>query len=297
MLIALRGSMSNPSATTSSGHVGITKTNRNFRRRLMIACVLGILASALYKAAIVIYFDIPDPLPMLAYLDGIPGSGGHSLQEVHAAFNWLNWLHSAFLARITDFSLGTLIYLITSWQPATKALSAHPWVCSGVTAACSGLGFVACFPRAIAPISLRPSDNVRGPLVQSLIVVVGIQGLLVPLSAAWLLLYVLVQPGGVSGYAASFLGSPKWDWLAAHSYSVFLLHTLVTLWLFQLIPVVSVIGPLEELHTYLVVCGLVLGVSTGLAWLLDSLIAAAMSSLGRNSRKISKAGKGNNKLA
>ena len=270
VILALRGPLSKrPSAELS---------RKTLRHRLATACGLSIVASALYKAAVVIHRDVPDPLPMLAYLDPIPGSGGHSTKDVHAAFDWLNWLHSAFLARCTDFSLGTLIYLITSSEEATRALRARPWVCNGVTAVCSALGFVACFPRAVAPISLRPSDNIRGPLAQSLIVVVGIQGLLVPISAAWLLLYALVQPGGVSRYAASFLGSRRWDWLAARSYSVFLLHTLVTLLLFKLLPITSLIGPLEELHTYLMVCGLVLGISTVTSWLLDNLIAAAMSS-------------------
>ena len=277
VLLALRGPQSSRSSPSSTKDTSPTITRDDVRRRLAVACGLGILGSALYKAAVVVYFDVPDPLPMLAYLDGIPGSGGHSIREVHAAFDWLNWLHSAFLARITDFSLGTIIYLMTSSEQATRALRTHPWVCHGVTAVCSALGFVACFPRAVAAISLRPSDNVRGPLAQSLIMVVGIQGLLVPLSAAWLLLYVLVQPGGVSRYAASFLGSRKWDWLAARSYSVFLLHTLVTLWLFQLLSVTSLIGPLEELHTYLAVCGLVLGTSTALAWLLDHSITGALS--------------------
>ncbi|KAK9865979.1 hypothetical protein WJX84_007791 [Apatococcus fuscideae] len=257
--------------------VGLAASKGHLRARLVPTCVLGIVASVLYKAWVTIYFDLPDPVPIFAYLDFVEGSGGHQPASVRAAFAWLNWLHSSFSSRVTDFSCGVLIYLIVSSPRATAALRRRPLVCGAVSAVCCLLGFVACFPRAVAPISLRPRPHMKTSIAQSLVSLVAVQGLLVPLSAAWLLVYILVQPGWPSRWLASLLGSKKWDWFAARSYSVFLLHAFVTLWLFELVPVTTVLGPLEEFRTYLVVCLSVLSIATMLAWLQDSLVSATIS--------------------
>ncbi len=63
----------------------------------------------------------------------------------------------------------------------------------------------------------------------------------------------------------------------ARTHSIFLLHPFVAFWLFQAVPVTSWIGPLERFSTYAAVCGLVLPITCGLAWVQDIGLEKAIS--------------------
>ena len=172
------------------------------------------------------------------------------------------------MTRVTEFGLGILIYLIVSSPKACAALRTRPWVCTTVSALTSAFIMSAC----IADADARPRPTEVSPLSARLGVHVVVLGVLAPLSTAWLILYTLVRPGLPATWAAAILGSNKWDWFAARTYSVFLLHPFVYFGVFQAVPVTAWIGPLDHFSTYATVLGLVTGISFGLAWVQDVML-------------------------
>ncbi|KAK9863598.1 hypothetical protein WJX84_001727 [Apatococcus fuscideae] len=205
------------------------------------------VTSILYRAAVVIGLNIPARVPILAITD----TASHHPDSVAANWRFLNWLHGAFMTRVTEFGLGILIYLIVSSPKACAALRTRPWVCTTVSALTSAFIMSAC----IADADARPRPTEVSPLSARLGVHVVVLGVLAPLSTAWLILYTLVRPGLPATWAAAILGSNKWDWFAARTYSVFLLHPFVYFGVFQAVPVTAWIGPLDHFSTYATVLG------------------------------------------
>ena len=233
----------------------------SFRRRIAWTCVLAAVVATLYRIAIVMAFSIQAQLPIGAHSH----AASHHPSSVVAAWGFLDWLYSAFISRMTDLALGILIYLIIASPRACAAIRSRPWVCTIVSALVSAFVVSTC----LADSDIRPRPEEVAPLSARLGVQVVAFGVVVPVTMAWLVLYVLVQPGWPARRAAEILGSPKWDWLAARTYSVFLLHPFVAFGLFQTVPVTSWIGPLAHFSTYAVVFGLVMSTSIGLAWVQD----------------------------
>ena len=255
------------------------------RRRIAWACVLAIVMALMYRTIVVLAFNFQASLPVGAHTH----AASHHPASVAAAWNIMIWLHASFMSRMTDFALGMFIYLILSSPKACAAIRSRPWVCTAVSAVAAAFTVSTC----TGEMDIRPRPLQIDSMAARMGVHVAACGIAIPFTTAWLILYSLVDPDAPSRWAAAVLGSPKWSWLAARTYSVFLLHPFVMFGLFQAIPVVSCIGQLENLSTYTIVTGLVLAISFGLAWVqdvtLDLIVSKAQNiSIGVKAAKASR---------
>ncbi|KAK9865974.1 hypothetical protein WJX84_002961 [Apatococcus fuscideae] len=190
----------------------------SFRRRIAWTCVLAAVVATLYRIVIVMAFSIQAQLPIGAHSH----AASHHPSSVVAAWGFLDWLYSAFISRMTDLALGILIYIIIASPRACAAIRSRPWVCTIVSALVSAFVVSTC----LADSDIRPRPEEVAPLSARLGVQVVAFGVVVPVTLAWLVLYVLVQPGWPARRAAEILGSPKT--LYHKNYSPYTTHTVNT---------------------------------------------------------------------
>ena len=247
-----------------------------FRERLTWACVLAVFITTLYRVAIVLAFDIQAQLPIGAHTH----APSHHHASVAAAWGFLDWLYSSFMGRVTDFALGILVYLIASSQRACQALCRLHWLCTIASALIAAFFVSTCLGDA----DIRPHPGVVTPLAARMGVQVMAFGIVIPVTMAWGILYLIVQPDLPSRWLASLAGSRAWDCLAARTYSMFLLHPFVMFGLFQLVPVTSWFGPLETCSTYFSFWVLMIAISLALAWMQDSWLETLTGTAGMRTR-------------
>lgn len=247
-----------------------------FRQRLAWACITAILAATFYRIAVVLVFGIQAQLPIGAHSH----APSHHPTSVAAAWGFLDWLYSSFVGRMTDFALGILVYLIASSPRACQALSRWRWLCTFASV------LVATFvvSTSLADSDIRPRPGEDTPLAARLGIQVMAFGIVIPMTMAWAILYLVVQPDLPSRWVAIMAGSKAGDFLAARTYSVFLLHPLVIFGLFQLVPVTSWFGPLEAFSTYCIISGLAITISFASAWLQDSLLEKLTGAAGMRTK-------------
>ena len=252
----------------------------SFRQRLGWTCALAATIATLYRTWVVLVFDLQVSVPTGAHSH----AASHDAASIGAAWGFMEWLYAGFMSRMTDFSLGILLYLITSSDSACAFLRSHASTCTAVSAVLTAFATLVC----VGKLDLRPQPGTIDPLSARLGLHVVAGGLLLPIITAWLMLCTIVCPDRPSTWVAAFLGSPKWAWPSARTYSVFLLHPFVAFGLFQAIPVTSVIGPLEDLRTFVAMCVLVAIISfgAGLAarWAAGEVCAASSPKKGHCSR-------------
>ena len=174
----------------------------------------------------------------------------------------------SFITRMMDFAAGILVYLVLTSHQVKSHLQAKHRICSCVTIVIIAILVYMCCRGHVA---LRPMADHTASLMLRVGMLGAVKGLWCPLSVAWLLLHIMLQGDATARHMARFLSSSKWDVLADRSYSVFLLHPLVLVWVFQVVDVTVLIGPLNDFTTYIFLCMTTLVISLLAASIQDTV--------------------------
>ena len=241
-----------------------------FRSRLAWSCLAAIMVSSLYQTWVVISWDLMWPIPeQAAFNQG--ASAGHDPESVRMSRTYFGLLYMAFMARMTDFAAGVLVYIALTSEAVQDASRRHSRLCSGVSCIFLAISGYMCFGGHVA---LRPTADFEATLSLRISMLVLGKGLWCPLSTAWLLLHLMLQPDNATRRVAKFMSSSRWNALAKRTYSVFLVHPLVLVWLFQAADMPQLIGPLHSLPSYATLCLATLAASLVVGSILDMVVAA-----------------------
>lgn len=246
-----------------------------FRRRVGLACIGCFTASTAYQAWVVHAFSILLPVPWAGFNFGL--SSGHKARDVQMAWDYFSWVYGSFVARLADFAAGALVYLIAATPSAAHRVRSKPHTCTFAAALALVGALTICFGGGVA--AYPAADPTIPPSVR-FSVLIGVMAVWIPVSTAWLMLYVMLQPDAMSKLAAQFLSWDAWNSLAERSYSAYCLHWEVLFWIFWLLPVTDIIGPLNNSITYLLVWAMTISCTLALAGLQDHLLTLVYSALG-----------------
>ena len=238
-----------------------------FRSRLAYSCLACVILSSLYQAWVVLGQKLTWPIPeQAAFNQG--ASAGHDPEAVRMARTYFSLLYMSFIARMTDFAAGVLVYIVLTSPAATNYLKAYHRMCSLISTVILAILAYVCLGGRVA---LKPTVDPSASLILRIGMLVAAKGLCCPMSTAWLLLHLMLQLDVATRHLVRFLSSPKWNTMAKQSYSVFLWHPLVLVWVFQVVDTISLIGPLHDFPTYVLLCFTTLVLSFGVASIQDAI--------------------------